>query len=118
MGTNRETLNWLCETHQIDLQQGPLFDHPPPPLPQAFDFGRIEGMILGLAIGDALGTTLEFQPPGSFTPIMDPDMQGDSGAPVMFYPPFFSSLLKIDCEKITPSRALNSSWVLMPPLHA
>lgn len=27
--------------------------------------------MLGLAIGDALGTTLEFQPPGSFTPIQD-----------------------------------------------
>lgn len=59
MGTNRERLNWLFETHQIDLQRGPLFDHPPSPLPPAFDFGRIEGMMLGLAIGDALGNSTE-----------------------------------------------------------
>jgi ADP-ribosyl-[dinitrogen reductase] hydrolase len=29
------------------------------------------GSLLGLAAGDALGTTLEFQPPGSFEPIAD-----------------------------------------------
>lgn len=30
---------------------------------------RYRGCLLGLAMGDALGTTLEFKPPGSFTPI-------------------------------------------------
>jgi ADP-ribosylglycohydrolase len=30
---------------------------------------RFRGALLGLAAGDALGTTLEFQPPGSFEPI-------------------------------------------------
>jgi len=30
---------------------------------------RYQGCLLGLAVGDALGTTLEFKPPGSFTPI-------------------------------------------------
>jgi len=30
---------------------------------------RYRGALLGLATGDALGTTLEFRPPGSFTPI-------------------------------------------------
>jgi ADP-ribosyl-[dinitrogen reductase] hydrolase len=29
------------------------------------------GCLLGLAVGDALGTTLEFSPPGTFTPIND-----------------------------------------------
>ncbi len=29
------------------------------------------GALLGLAVCDALGTTLEFKPPGSFTPITD-----------------------------------------------
>lgn len=29
------------------------------------------GCLLGLAVGDAVGTTLEFRPPGSFTPIED-----------------------------------------------
>ncbi|MCC4602586.1 ADP-ribosylglycohydrolase family protein [Xanthomonas campestris] len=32
---------------------------------------RFRGCLLGLAVGDALGTTLEFQAPGSFTPIDD-----------------------------------------------
>lgn len=32
---------------------------------------RYRGALLGLAAGDALGTTLEFQPPGTFKPIND-----------------------------------------------
>jgi ADP-ribosylglycohydrolase len=32
---------------------------------------RYRGALLGLAAGDAVGTTLEFQPPGSFEPIDD-----------------------------------------------
>lgn len=32
---------------------------------------RYRGALLGLAAGDAVGTTLEFQPPGSFQPIGD-----------------------------------------------
>ncbi len=32
---------------------------------------RYRGALLGLAAGDAVGTTLEFKPPGSFTPITD-----------------------------------------------
>lgn len=32
---------------------------------------KCKGSLLGLAIGDALGTTLEFRSPGSFTPITD-----------------------------------------------
>ena len=32
---------------------------------------RFRGCLLGLAAGDALGTTLEFQPPGTFEPIDD-----------------------------------------------
>jgi ADP-ribosyl-[dinitrogen reductase] hydrolase len=32
---------------------------------------RFLGSLLGLACGDALGTTLEFKPPGSFEPISD-----------------------------------------------
>jgi ADP-ribosyl-[dinitrogen reductase] hydrolase len=32
---------------------------------------RYCGALLGLATGDAVGTTLEFEPPGSFTPITD-----------------------------------------------
>ena len=32
---------------------------------------RFRGCLLGLATGDAVGTTLEFKRPGSFTPITD-----------------------------------------------
>ena len=32
---------------------------------------RFQGCLLGLATGDALGTTLEFKPPGTFQPIND-----------------------------------------------
>ena len=32
---------------------------------------RFRGCLMGLAVGDALGTTLEFKPPGSFEPITD-----------------------------------------------
>ena len=32
---------------------------------------RYRGALLGLACGDAVGTTLEFKPPGSFAPISD-----------------------------------------------
>lgn len=32
---------------------------------------RYRGCLLGLAVGDALGTTLEFSPPGTFTPLVD-----------------------------------------------
>jgi len=35
------------------------------------DEGRARGALLGLAVGDALGTTLEFRAPGSFEPISD-----------------------------------------------
>ncbi len=32
---------------------------------------RFQGALLGLATGDALGTTVEFEPPGSFTPVTE-----------------------------------------------
>ena len=32
---------------------------------------RYRGCLLGLAVGDALGTTLEFKRPGTFTPLTD-----------------------------------------------
>ena len=32
---------------------------------------RYQGCLLGLAVGDALGTTVEFKSPGSFTPLTD-----------------------------------------------
>ena len=35
------------------------------------DTDRFRGCLLGLAVGDALGTTLEFKLPGTFAPIDD-----------------------------------------------
>jgi ADP-ribosylglycohydrolase len=35
------------------------------------ELGRFRGALLGLAVGDALGTTAEFSPPGTFEPIDD-----------------------------------------------
>ena len=35
------------------------------------DKDKFRGALLGLAVGDALGTTVEFQPRGSFTPLTD-----------------------------------------------
>jgi len=40
------------------------------PLP-ALSRPRFRGCLLGLAVGDALGTTVEFMPPGSFIPLTD-----------------------------------------------
>jgi ADP-ribosyl-[dinitrogen reductase] hydrolase len=35
------------------------------------DLNRFRGCLLGLAVGDAVGTTVEFQPRGSFLPVTD-----------------------------------------------
>lgn len=43
---------------------------------------RYRGCLLGLAAGDALGTTLEFRPPGTFSPLRT--MQG--GGPFHLQP--------------------------------
>jgi ADP-ribosylglycohydrolase len=59
MSVNRETLDHLLATGQIDIVHGPILDTPPPPLPQPLPWDRVRGMMLGLAIGDALGRTTE-----------------------------------------------------------
>ena len=48
---------------------------------------RYRGCLIGLAAGDALGTTLEFQPPGSFKPLSDVVMQrrGDEGRVLLYH---------------------------------
>jgi len=56
---NRQILDQLFASGQINLQRGAVFDAAPDPLPDDFDFDKIEGMMLGLAIGDALGITTE-----------------------------------------------------------
>ena len=43
---------------------------------------RVVGSLIGLAVCDAVGTTVEFMPPGSFPPVTD--MQG--GGPFNLHP--------------------------------
>jgi ADP-ribosylglycohydrolase len=59
MNLNRQTLDNLFANRQIDLRRGSLFDTLPGALPPGLSFSRIEGMMLGLAVGDALGVTTE-----------------------------------------------------------
>jgi len=56
---NTTLLRQLFAEGAIDLQRGPLFDSVPPDIPANFDWDRVDGMLLGLAIGDALGNTSE-----------------------------------------------------------
>ncbi len=57
--TNRELLDQLFAADLIDARRAPLFDSGPGPMPAGLDFDRVEGMMLGLAVGDALGATTE-----------------------------------------------------------
>ena len=59
MSSNRQLLAGLAASGGIQVRLGGTFSGMPRELPAGFDFGRIEGMMLGLAIGDALGNTTE-----------------------------------------------------------
>ncbi len=58
---NSVTLDVLFQREIINVARGPIFDREP--LPVQVDFGRVRGMLLGLAIGDALGNTSESMRP-------------------------------------------------------
>ena len=60
---NAQLLRQLLAEGGIDLRRGELFDRPPAPLPPSLSWDRVEGMLLGLAIGDALGNTTESMRP-------------------------------------------------------
>lgn len=55
MSDNRTILTDLLARGAIEMSASPLLERPPEPLAVDFDFERIDGMMLGLAIGDALG---------------------------------------------------------------
>ena len=59
MSENRRALEDLFSSEQIALERGHLFSQTPLPMPTGFDFGFVEGMMWGLAIGDSLGNTTE-----------------------------------------------------------
>jgi ADP-ribosylglycohydrolase len=63
MEHNNLLLEWLFEEQRIRLNRGPIFDLDPGPV-DAMARDRVEGMLLGLAIGDALGYTTEAMRPG------------------------------------------------------
>lgn len=43
-----------------------------PRMPKKISYSdRAAGALIGLAVGDAIGTTVEFKPRGSFTPLTD-----------------------------------------------
>lgn len=53
-----------CMAHGIiRLHDAPILHHAPPALPADWDFQKVEGMLLGLAIGDALGAPTEGMTP-------------------------------------------------------
>ena len=53
----------LLAEGRIRVRDGEIFRQSPAPLPAGLDFSRVEGMLLGLAIGDALGNATESQSP-------------------------------------------------------
>jgi ADP-ribosyl-[dinitrogen reductase] hydrolase len=56
---NTLLLNQFFEKNEIRIRRSEIFTRPVLPKPMDFDFDKIEGMLLGLVIGDALGITTE-----------------------------------------------------------
>ncbi len=55
---------WICSLVSCGMGRSSWKDsEDPPALPSAATFDRVEGMLLGLAIGDALGNTTEARLP-------------------------------------------------------
>jgi ADP-ribosyl-[dinitrogen reductase] hydrolase len=63
MASSQELFNKLFEEDHIRLERTAFFDRMPSRLPPSFNFDRIEGMLLGLAVGDSLGKTSESMTP-------------------------------------------------------
>lgn len=63
MVDNTDILRELIAHDRIRIRDSVVLHQSPPPLPKSFVFEKIEGMLLGLAIGDALGATSEGKRP-------------------------------------------------------
>lgn len=59
MPSSTTLLREVFSGNRIDIRQASFLSSSPNALPADFDFGRVEGMCLGLAIEDALGNTSE-----------------------------------------------------------
>lgn len=85
MSTNRESFEQLVRNSAIDIRRTALFDTAPRPIPN-LDRDRIEGLFLGLAIGDSLGNTSESRMPSDrktqFGEIRDYQYNRHAGAAV------------------------------------
>lgn len=60
---NTPLVRELLARGRIRLRDSQILYQSPPPLPKSFVFEKVEGMLLGLAIGDALGATSEGKQP-------------------------------------------------------
>jgi ADP-ribosyl-[dinitrogen reductase] hydrolase len=60
---NTNLLQNLIDQRIIRLNDSEILHHQPEPLPLDFDIGKVEGMLLGVAIGDSLGATSEGKSP-------------------------------------------------------
>jgi ADP-ribosylglycohydrolase len=56
---NCNLLQKLIDEDKIRIHDSPILHTFPPQLPSDFDFSKVEGMLLGAAIGDSLGATSE-----------------------------------------------------------
>jgi ADP-ribosyl-[dinitrogen reductase] hydrolase len=113
--SNRETLRRLLAEGRIQVRSSSLFDVAPQALPESFDFDRVEGMMLGLAVGDALGVTTEGMLPAnraqSFGEIRDyrPNRHvrvQQPGEPVKGYPSDDTQLAFWTLEQLLADRGL------------
>ena len=59
MTDTQALLRQLVESGECPIHLPDWLAQPPTPIPASLSFDRIEGMLLGLAIGDALGNTTE-----------------------------------------------------------
>ena len=59
MKSKQELFRQLIEENAIRIKRGAIFDNNLPPKPANFDFSKVEGMLLGVSIGDSLGVTSE-----------------------------------------------------------
>ena len=60
---NQVVLDWLFDAGKIDLRRSARLELAPPLHAAPVPWERVEGMLLGLAIGDALGNTSESKTP-------------------------------------------------------
>jgi ADP-ribosylglycohydrolase len=59
MSANSRTLEKLFEAGEIQVKRSRIFEESSEPRPGCTDYEKVEGMMLGLAIGDSLGITTE-----------------------------------------------------------